>query len=217
VIDHLPAVPAELSPALGAFHVTTSSVLLNVLRAVRAPLGLLLNGGQTLVLFLKPIFGAELVLLAGLVLVPRAIAGNASFGAAVFAGADIWCAWAQDEGWSCGCCRRFWCFDCVADASPDPAGPGGTFGFTQLNRIFFGAWKAFVACAAYVDLARLASWGKTPAPTRGVFSNVLSLELDIPGTRCQSLDFFFVVECLETHLANIFLVTAISTSELLIF
>jgi hypothetical protein len=83
--------------------------------------------------------------------------------------------------------------------------------------MFFGAWKAFVACAAYVDLTRLASWGKTPAPTRGVFSNVLSLELDIPGTRCQSLEFFFVVECLETHLANIFLVTAISTSALLIF
>lgn len=107
VIDHLPAVPAELSPALGAFHVTTSSVLLNVLRAVRAPLGLFLNGGQTLVLFLKPISGAELVRLAGFVLVPRAVAGNASLGAAVLAGADIWCAWTQDEGWRCGRCCGF--------------------------------------------------------------------------------------------------------------
>ena len=90
-IDHLLALPAELGPALGAFHVTTSSVLLNVLRAIRAPLGLLLNGGQALVLFLKTIFDAELVLGAGFVLVPRAIAGDARFGATVLAGADIWC------------------------------------------------------------------------------------------------------------------------------
>jgi hypothetical protein len=91
-VDHLLALPAELSPALGAFHVTTSSVLFNVLRAIRAPLGLFLNGGQTLVLFLEPIFDAELVLGAGFVLVPRAIAGHARFGAAVLAGTDIWCA-----------------------------------------------------------------------------------------------------------------------------
>jgi hypothetical protein len=92
VVDHLLALPAELGPALSAFHVTTSSVLLNVLRAVRAPLGLFLNGGQALVLFLEPIFDAELVLGAGFVLVPRAIARDARFGAAVLAGADIWCA-----------------------------------------------------------------------------------------------------------------------------
>jgi len=92
VVDHLLALPAELGPALGAFHVTTSSVLLNVLRAMRAPLGLFLNGGKALVLFLKPIFDAELVLGAGFVLVPRAIARDARFGAAVLAGADIWCA-----------------------------------------------------------------------------------------------------------------------------
>ena len=97
-IDHLPALPAELSAALGAKHVTTSSVLLDALRATRAPLGLTLNGSQTLVLLLNSIFDSELVLRAGFVLVPWAIAGNARFGATVLAGADIWCAWTQDEG-----------------------------------------------------------------------------------------------------------------------
>jgi hypothetical protein len=76
-IDHLPAQPAELSPALGALHVAASSVLLDALRAARAPLGLPLNRSKTLVLFLDMIFDAELVLGAGFVLVPRAIAGNA--------------------------------------------------------------------------------------------------------------------------------------------
>lgn len=38
-IDHLPAQPAEFGPALGAQHVTTSSVLLDALRTIRATLG----------------------------------------------------------------------------------------------------------------------------------------------------------------------------------
>lgn len=99
-INHLLAQPAKLSLALGANHVTTSSILLNALRAIRTALSQFPNDGQSLVLLIKPIFGAHLVLFAGFVLVPRAIAGNASFGATVLAGADIWCAWAQDEGWS---------------------------------------------------------------------------------------------------------------------
>jgi hypothetical protein len=90
-IDHLLAEPAELSSALGAKHVTTSSILLDALGAVRAPLRLVPNGSQTQVLFFKPIFDAQLVLGAGFVFVPRAIAGNAGFGATVLAGADIWC------------------------------------------------------------------------------------------------------------------------------
>jgi hypothetical protein len=186
-IDHLLALPAELSPTLGAFHVTTSSVLLNVLRAIRAPLGLFLNGGQTFVLFLKSIFGAELVLLAGFVLVPRAIAGDASFGATVLAGADIWCAWTQDEGWSCGRCRGLLCVNCGADAPSDPAGPGGTLGFTQLDQIFFRAWKFLVTCTAFVNLPRHASWGETPAPPRDILCDVPALELDVPRTFCQWL------------------------------
>lgn len=156
-IDHMPALPAELSPALGTKHVTTSSVLLDVLRAIRASLGLSLNGSQTLVLFLNPIFDAGLVLRAGFVLVPRAIAGNACPGATLLAGADIWCAWTQDKCWSR--IRRFifLCFDCGADASSDPAGPGGTFGLIQLDRTFFRAWRTFVTCAAFVNLPRLTS------------------------------------------------------------
>lgn len=156
-IDHLPALPAELSQALSTKHVTTSSVLLDVLRAIRASLGLSLNGSQTLVLFLNPIFDAGLVLRAGFVLVPRAIAGNACPGATLLAGADIWCAWTQDKCWS-----RIWrfiflCFDCGADASSDPAGPGRTFGLIQLDRTFFRAWRTFVTCAAFVNLPRLTS------------------------------------------------------------
>ena len=150
-IDHLPALPAELSAALRAKHVTTSSVLLDALRATRAPLGLTLNGSQTLVLLLNSIFDSELVLRAGFVLVPRAVAGDASFGATVLAGANIWCARTQGKRWSLWR-FVFLCFDGGADASSDPAGPGGTFGFTQLDRIFFRAGRAFVACAAFVDL-----------------------------------------------------------------
>lgn len=91
-VDHLYALPAKLGPTLSAIHVTTPSILLNALRALWTLLGLLLNGSETLILLLKTIFDAGLVLFAGFVLVPWAIARNASFGAAVLAGADIWCA-----------------------------------------------------------------------------------------------------------------------------
>ena len=186
-IDHLPALPAKLSPALGTKHVTTSSVLLDALRAIRAPLGLLLNGSQTLVLFLNSVFDAKLVLSAGFVFVPRAIARDARFGATVIAGADIWCTRTQDEGWSRVRRLILLCFDCGADASSDPAGPGGTFGLIQLDRIFFGAWRTFVICAAFVNLPRLTSRSETPAPSRSVFYNVPALKLNVPVTCCQYL------------------------------
>ena len=185
VIDHLPALPAELSPALGAKHVTTSSVLLDALRAIRAPLGLFLNGSQTLVLFLNSIFDADLIFGTGFVLVPWAIAGNASFGATVLAGADIRCAWTQDKGWSRIRLLILLCFDCGADASSDPAGPGGTFGLTQLDRIVFGACRAFVTCAALVNLSRLTLRSKTPAPSGGILGNVPALKVNVPVICCQ--------------------------------
>lgn len=165
----------------------TSSIFLDALRTIRAPLGQFANDGQSLVLLMKSIFGARLVLFAGLVLVPRAIAGNASFGATVLAGADIWCARAQDEDWSRIRFRVYLGSDCGADASSDPAGPVAAFGLTQLDRIVFGAWRAFIACAAFVNLPRLASWSKTPAPPRSILCDVPALKLGVPRMCCQSL------------------------------
>ena len=120
-VDHLLALPAKLGPTLGAKHVTTSSVLLNALRAIRAPLSLFPNEGQSQVFFLEPTFDAHLVLFTGFVFVPRAIAGDASFGATVLAGANIRCARTQDEGWSRARRLVFLCFDCGAETPPDPA------------------------------------------------------------------------------------------------
>jgi len=91
-IDHLHAHPAELGPTLGAIHVTTSSILLDAFRAIRTLLGLLLNDSQTFVLFFEPIFDTRLVRFAAFVLVPRAVARNAGFGATILASANIWCA-----------------------------------------------------------------------------------------------------------------------------
>lgn len=121
-VDHLYALPAKLGPTLSAIHVTTPSILLDALRALWTLLGLFLNGSEALVLLLKSIFDAGLVLFAGFVLVPWAIAGNASFGAAVLAGADIRCA--RSFSWR----LVFVSSNCGADAFSDPAGPGGTFG-----------------------------------------------------------------------------------------
>jgi len=183
-VDYLHALPAELGPTLGAIHVATSSILLNALRTIRTLLGLLLNDGKTLVLFLESIFDACLVLFARLVFVPWAIARNARFSATLLTSADIRGARTKDQGWSCGRRRVFLCFDCGADASSDPASPGGSLGIAQFDRILSGAGDALVACGAYVNLAGLTSWSKTPAPTWSVLSDVLALKLYIPERCC---------------------------------
>jgi hypothetical protein len=66
--------------------VATTSVLLDALGALWTVLCLLLDESKTSVLFLKPILDAHLILLAGFVFMPWAVAMDAGFGVAVVAG-----------------------------------------------------------------------------------------------------------------------------------
>jgi hypothetical protein len=85
-INELQALPAELTATFCAIHVATPSVLLDALGALWAILCLLLNESKTSVLFLKAILDAHLILLAGLIFMPWAVARDAGFGATVVAG-----------------------------------------------------------------------------------------------------------------------------------
>jgi hypothetical protein len=85
-IDELQALPAELTATLRTIHVATPSGFLDALGALWTILCLLLNESKASVLFFKPILDAHLILLAGFVFVPWAVASDAGFGATVVAG-----------------------------------------------------------------------------------------------------------------------------------
>lgn len=71
------------------FHVSASVGLLNVLGATRAFLRLPLDERKTGIFLFDTVLDSRSVLLAGLVLVPRAIAWDAGFGAALVAFKDV--------------------------------------------------------------------------------------------------------------------------------
>jgi hypothetical protein len=90
-IVHPDAQETETGVALRAPHVITATVALNVLLAAWALLALLLDGLETRGFFLLEILplDASLVVTARFSFVPRQIAVDAGFCAALIAGADV--------------------------------------------------------------------------------------------------------------------------------
>lgn len=88
-VDQLSAIPAEIVVALRASHVRTAAVFLDALGALRTLLCDFLDRSEACVFLFDLILDARLILFAGFVLVPWAVAGDAGSVATVCADEDV--------------------------------------------------------------------------------------------------------------------------------